>query len=64
MTTAFASHCSPGTYSAGARERCVRTGVYLPSYVEWLTCLRKMKIDAPNSRAPVTLPIVRPGTLW
>jgi hypothetical protein len=59
-----------GTYSAGDRDRCVRTGVYLPSYVEWLTCLemerdvRKMKIDMPDPRAPVTLPIVKPGTLW
>jgi hypothetical protein len=59
-----------GTYSAGDRQRCVRPGVYLPSYVEWLTCLemerdvRKMKIDTPDPRAPITLPIVRPGTLW
>jgi len=59
-----------GTYSADDRNRCVRTGVYLPSYVEWLTCLemerdvRKMKIDMPDPRAPITLPIVKPGTLW
>jgi hypothetical protein len=58
------------TYSATDRSRCVRTGVYLPSYVEWLTCLemerdvRKMKIDQPDPRAPVTLPKVTPGTLW
>src|SRR5687767_9825483 len=25
-----------GTYSSRDRERCVRPGVYLPSYVEWL----------------------------
>jgi len=53
MTTAFASHCSPGTYSAGARERCVRTGVYLPSYVEWLTCL-EMERDVRNLRREPT----------
>src|SRR5262245_58665865 len=59
-----------GTYSADDRNRCVRTGVYLPSYVEWLTCLemerdvRKMKIDTPDPRGVITLPIVRPGTLW
>jgi hypothetical protein len=58
------------TYSARDRERCVRTGVYLPSYIEWLTCLemerdvRKMNIDQTDSFAPVTLPIVRPGRLW
>jgi hypothetical protein len=58
------------TYAADDRTRCVRTGVYLPSYVEWLTCLemerdvRKMKIDMPDPKAPVTLPIVKPGTLW
>ena len=26
-------------YSAGARQRCVNTTGYMPSYVEWLTCL-------------------------
>jgi hypothetical protein len=58
------------TYSSRDRERCVRTGVYLPSYVEWLTCLemerdvRKMNINQPDPRAPITLPIVRPGRLW
>jgi hypothetical protein len=58
------------TYSAVDRERCIRPAVYLPSYVEWLTCLemerdvRRMKIDQPDPKAPVTLPIVRPGPLW
>jgi len=27
------------TYPAGARQRCVNTTGYMPSYVEWLTCL-------------------------
>ena len=59
-----------GTYSSEDRSRCVRTGVYLPSYVEWLTCLemerdvRKMKIDQPDPKGPITLPKVTPGTLW
>ena len=26
-------------YPAGARQRCVNTTGYMPSYVEWLTCL-------------------------
>jgi hypothetical protein len=58
------------TYSARDRGRCVIPGVYLPSYVEWLTCLemerdaRKMNIGQTNPRAPITLPIVRPSRLW
>jgi hypothetical protein len=59
------------TYVASDKTRCVRTGVYLPSYVEWLTCLemerdvRKMKFDdAKTSSGVVTLPIVKPGVLW
>jgi hypothetical protein len=58
------------SYSAQDKARCVQTDVYLPSYVEWLTCLemerdvRKMRINQPNPRAPVTLPKVTPGTLW
>ncbi|MFL6797841.1 MAG: hypothetical protein ACJ8F3_10555 [Xanthobacteraceae bacterium] len=59
-----------GTYGSVDHARCIRTGVYLPSYVEWLTCMEmerdvlKMKVDSPNPRAPITLPIVRPGRLW
>ena len=59
-----------GSYPAQDRERCVQTRVYLPSYVEWLTCLemerdvRKMRINQPNPKAPVTLPKVTPGRLW
>ncbi len=60
------------TYSVQDRARCVRPGVYLPSYVEWLTCLemerdvRKMKLEQPDpgGRGVITLPIVRPGRLW
>jgi hypothetical protein len=59
-----------GSYPAEDRDRCVQTRVYLPSYVEWLTCLemerdvRKMRINQPNPRAPITLPKVTPGRLW
>ena len=58
------------TYSSADKRRCMRTRDYLPSYVEWLTCLemerdvRKMKIDQPDPKGPVTLPKVIPGTLW
>jgi len=27
------------TFPAGARQRCVNTTGYMPSYIEWLTCL-------------------------
>lgn len=27
------------SYPAGGRQRCVNPTVYMPSYVEWLTCL-------------------------
>jgi hypothetical protein len=44
------------TYSSTDKGRCMRTGVYLPSYVEWLTCLemerdvRKMRLGQPPGR--------------
>jgi hypothetical protein len=31
------------SYPAGARQRCVNTTGYMPSYVEWLTCLEMEK---------------------
>src|SRR5262245_64126439 len=55
------------TYSSADKRRCMRTGVYLPSYVEWLTCLemerdvRKMRQGEPPATDTVTLPRVRPG---
>jgi hypothetical protein len=58
------------TFSASDRSRCVRTLTYLPSYVEWLTCLemerdvRKMNFEETSPTAPVVLPTVRPGVLW
>ena len=63
------------TYSAGDRTQCLQTTVYLPSYVEWLTCL-EMERDArrlrternePPPAGPTTitaLPVVRPKPLW
>jgi hypothetical protein len=45
----------------------MRTKVYLPSYVEWLTCLemerdvRKMRLGEPPATETMTLPRVRPA---
>jgi len=45
----------------------MRTGVYLPSYVEWLTCLemerdvRKMERQPQFGTAPSSLPKVNPA---
>jgi hypothetical protein len=55
------------TYSSADKRRCMRTSVYLPSYVEWLTCLemerdvRKMRQGEPPATDTMTLPRVRPG---
>jgi hypothetical protein len=55
------------TYSSADKRRCMRTRDYLPSYVEWLTCLemerdvRKMRQGEPAATDTVTLPRVRPG---
>lgn len=59
-----------GSFSAGDRALCVQTKVYLPSYVEWLTCLemnrdvRKMAPEQMNPYVPVELPVVRPNVLY
>ena len=37
------------TFSAADRTQCVRPDVYLPSYVEWLTCL-EMERDVRKMR--------------
>jgi hypothetical protein len=63
------------TYSAADRTQCLQTGVYLPSYVEWLTCLemerdvRRLRQERnepppPGPHSVTTLPIVRPKPLW
>ena len=54
------------TYAADDRAQCLQPQVYLPSYIEWLTCLemardvRKLKgiEPAPDPTAPVTLPVL------
>ena len=63
-------------YAAVDKSRCMRTSVYLPSYVEWLTCLemerdvRKMDVGGGmklgmDARTGVyTLPRVRPALNW
>ncbi len=54
------------TYSSAYKAQCMRTDVYLPSYVEWLTCL-EMERDVRKERrqeetfgqgGPYTLPKV------
>jgi molybdopterin synthase catalytic subunit len=54
------------TYSSADKKLCMRPGVYLPSYVEWLTCLemerdvRKMQREDQFGTGPYTLPKVSP----
>jgi hypothetical protein len=55
------------TYASADKKQCMRTDVYLPSYVEWLTCLemerdvRKMERPQQFGAGPWTLPKVRPA---
>jgi len=55
------------TYAAADKKQCMRTDVYLPSYVEWLTCLemardvRKMERPQNFGAGPYTLPKVSPA---
>jgi hypothetical protein len=48
----------------------MRTNVYLPSYVEWLTCLemerdvKKMSLGQQPATGVYTLPKVRPALNW
>jgi hypothetical protein len=45
------------SYAASDRARCIQPGLYLPSYVEWLTCVqtardvRKLRVDQPAETA-------------
>src|SRR5262249_33757048 len=57
------------TYSSADKKQCMRTHVYLPSYVEWLTCLEMERDVRKMERQPVlgqfgagpwTLPKVNP----
>jgi hypothetical protein len=63
------------TYSAADRTQCLQTGVYLPSYVEWLTCLemerdvRRLRAERheappPGPNSIMTLPVVLPKPSW
>src|SRR5256886_4681399 len=55
------------TYASADKVQCMRTDVYLPSYVEWLTCLemgrdvRKMEREDQFGSGPYTLPKVTPA---
>jgi len=43
------------TYLAAEKRQCVQPSVYLPSYVEWLTCLEMEKsVRKPNAASPMT----------
>jgi hypothetical protein len=60
------------TFPAAGRQRCVNTTGYMPSYVEWLTCLEmEQQVNELRKKAetnPVTTEgrgasaVVRPGT--
>jgi hypothetical protein len=40
------------TYSAAEKTQCVQPSVYLPSYIEWLTCLEMEKsVRKPDTKA-------------
>jgi hypothetical protein len=53
-------------FAASDRVGCIQSNVYLPSYIEWLTCMEMNKAvrearktsgtPMPNPSAPVTLP--------
>ena len=44
------------SYPAGGRQRCVNTTGYMPSYVEWLTCL-EMERDVRQLRKEPAAPL-------
>jgi hypothetical protein len=60
------------SFPAGARQRCVNTTGYMPSYVEWLTCLEMEQQVNETRKKAATNPVatdgrgasalVRPGT--
>jgi len=61
-------------YAASDRAGCIQPRVYLPSYIEWLTCMEMNKAvrearktsgtPMTNPSAPVTLPRVDWGTSY
>jgi hypothetical protein len=41
------------TYSSAEKTQCVQPSVYLPSYIEWLTCLEMgMSVRRPDTKPP------------
>jgi hypothetical protein len=62
------------TFQPRDKSICIQPQSYMPSYVEWLTCLemerdlRKMRAERgerePDLRDPVTLPVVILKPLW
>jgi hypothetical protein len=41
------------TYSTAEKTQCVQPSVYLPSYIEWLTCLEmETSVRKPDDRSP------------
>ena len=43
-------------FPAGARQRCVNTTEYMPSYVEWLTCLEmEQQVNETRKKAATNL---------
>jgi hypothetical protein len=60
------------SFAAGARQRCVNTTGYMPSYVEWLTCLemeqqvnelrKRAATNAATTEGRGARAVVRPGT--
>jgi hypothetical protein len=56
-------------FSAADKAQCLQPRVYLPSYVEWQTCMQMERdvrtlrgtAPAPSATAPVTLPTVPPA---
>jgi len=51
-----------GTYSASDRSGCIQTRVYLPSYIEWLTCFEMNKVvrEARQQRGQQIAPLTDP----
>ncbi|MBV8112661.1 MAG: hypothetical protein JO012_23175, partial [Hyphomicrobiales bacterium] len=57
------------TYPSADKALCMKTGIYIPSYVEWLTCLEMERDVRKDMRpqegsfgqGPWTLPSVRPA---
>jgi hypothetical protein len=55
------------TYSSADKKQCIQSNVYLPSYVEWVTCLemerrvRGLRQELPAEMRPLIRPRARPA---